>query len=156
MARSKDTAANRRRLLAYIAEVRAGLRMDNWDIVLHPQPCSDEDAHAETWQHDNHTVLNIALHPDFFDLPPDGIRNTIIHEITHAQHRDITRLWEKASKGALSVTAIEAWDDEFRMHMERFVAWIADRLEESFPLWDPTAPVPKTLPTGCYLHERPS
>lgn len=152
----KDTPAARRRLLWYIADVRSRLRMDNWDIVLHAQPCSDEDSHAETWQHENHTVLNIALHKDFFDLQPVGIRNTIIHEIIHAQHRDVTRLWEKASKGALSVTAVEAWDDEFRMHMERFVAWIADRLEEQFPLWDPKAKVPAGLPKGCFLHSRPS
>lgn len=153
---TKDTPANRRRLLHYIADVRQRLRMDNWDIVLHAEPCEDEDAHAETWQHDNHTVLNIRLHRDFFDLEPAGVRNTIIHELTHAQHRDVTRLWEKASKGALSVTAIEAWDDEFRMHMERFVAWIADRLEDSFPLWDPQAKVPDRLPPGCFLHARPS
>lgn len=156
MARPKDTPAARRRLLAYIAEVRSVLRMDNWDIVLHAEPCEDEDAHAETWQHENHTVLNIRLHTDFFDLEPAGIRNTIVHELTHAQHRDVTRLWEKASKGALSETAVVAWDEEFHVHMERFVAWVADRIEHSVPMWDPVGLDRKTLPPGCFLHARPS
>jgi hypothetical protein len=156
MARSKDTPAARRRLLAYLDELRAAMRMDNWDIVLHAEPCEDEDAHAETWQHENHTVLNIRLSADFFDLEPAGIRNTLVHELTHAQHRDVTRLWEKASRGALSETQVTAWDEEFHVHMERFVAWIADRLEESMPEWDPRREVPKALPKGCFLHARPS
>lgn len=150
-----DTITNRRRLCAYLAELRSALRMDNWDIVLREDPASDEDAHAETWQHDNHTVLNIALAKDFFELKPDGIRNTLTHELVHAQHRDVTRLWEKASRGALSETQLEAWDDEFHIHMERFVAWIADRLEGSMPEYDPARPAPRKLPTGVYLHEVP-
>lgn len=150
-----DTITNRRRLMAYVAEIRTALRMDNWDIVLHPEPCSEEDAHAETWQHENHTVLNITLSKGFFDLEPKGIRNTVVHELTHAQHRDVSRIWEKASRGALSETQLEAWDDEWRMHMERFVSWITDRIEDTMPAWDPTRPAPRKLPTGCYLHENP-
>lgn len=149
---SSDTVTNRRRLLAYLAVVRGELRMDNWDIVLREEPCSDEDAHAETWQHENHTVLNVAISRTFFDLEPAGVRNTIVHELTHAQHRDVERIWEKASRGALSETQLTAWDEEWRMHMERFVSWIADRIEDSITPWDPAGPAPKKLPRGCYLH----
>lgn len=147
--------AFRRKVLAYLGELRSALRMDNWDVVLKAEPCSDDEAHAETWQHENHTVLNVALSKDFDQLSPEGVRNTLTHELVHAQHRDVTRLWEKASRGALSETAVTAWDEEFHVHMERFVAWIADRIDGTMPVFDPSKAAPKKLAPGLYLHDTP-
>lgn len=155
---SSNTAANRRKLLAYIGEVRGILRMDNWDVVLHEDPCEDGDAHAETWASDNHAVINIRLQVGFFDMEPSGIRNTIVHELTHAQHRDVTLWWEGCTTGNTDIaeSASKSWDLDFRMYMERFVSWVADRIEGTVPMWDPTKPAPRKLPVGCYLHARHS
>lgn len=151
---SKDNTTNRKRLLHYIDLVRSHLRMSNWDVVLRDGYTDDEDAHAETWQHPNHTVLNILIGKEFFDLEPAGVRNTVVHELVHAQHRDVTRIFETANEGTVPALA-EKLDDEFHVHMERFVAWIADRIEDTIPLWDPSAKVPRDLPRGCYLHDSP-
>lgn len=155
---TKDSPANRRRLLAYIGEVRTSLRMQNWDVILHEEVCEDEDAHAETWSSDNHAVLNIRLAADFFEMSPQGVRNTIIHELTHSQHRDVTLWWEGCTTGNedIAESASKSWDKDFRMYMERFVSWITDRIESTVPLWDPTAPIPKTLGTGLWLRSRKS
>ena len=155
---TKDSPANRRRLLAYIGEVRAALRMQNWDVVLHEEVCGDEDAHAETWASDNHAVLNIRLEKDFFDLEPRGIRNTIVHELIHAQHRDVTLWWEGCTTGNedIAVSASKSWDSDFRMYMERFVSWITDRIEGTVPMWEPMAPIPKTFEPGLWLRDRKS
>lgn len=156
MSRNEDL--QRRRLLHYMAEIRTLLRMDNWDIVLHKEDAEDGDAHAETWQDENHYVLNIRLSKDFWGLEPAGVRNVVIHELTHSQHRDVTVLWDACTQNndGIAVSEARAWDLDFRMFMERFVSWIADRLENQMPMWDPKKPVPSTLPVGCYLHTRPS
>jgi len=141
-----------------MGEIRDLLRMGNWDIVLHADHLDEElEAHAETWAHENAHVLNIRLDKDFFDLPPGGIRNTVIHELTHAQHRDVGRLWDRAvATDVLPKTISDSWDADFHAYMERFVSWVADTLESSFPLYDPYRPVPRSLPRGVWLHSRHS
>ena len=153
----EDSPYNRRRLGAYLGEIRSLLRMDNWDIVLHEGVLEDDATHAETWQHENHHVINIRISPDFFMLEPAGVRNTVIHELIHAQHRDVSRIWDRARNcDGVPIGASVEWDEDFRIYMERFVAWVADRLEDQFPLWDPTVPVPKEQPEGVWIHGRPS
>jgi hypothetical protein len=148
---------NKRRLCAYIGEVRSLLRMDDWDVLLHAEPVDpDIEAHAETWASENHRVLNIRIDAELFDLEPAGIRNTVIHELTHAQHRDADRLLEDAAEHYLPKPVGEFLDREYHVVMERFVSWITDRIEDTMPPWRPRAGVPKELPRGIYLHTRPS
>lgn len=154
---SKSEELSRRRLIHYMADIRSRLRMDNWDLVLHEEFIQDEDSYAETWQNDNHHVLNIRICEEFFSLEPAGVRNTVIHELTHAQHRDINRLWDRISSNQdLSKSLYEAWNEEYRVNMERFVSWVTDRIENQMPMWDPTGPAPAALPAGCYLGHRHS
>lgn len=142
-----------RPFLAYIGEVRDALRMQNWDIILHAEKDEDEDTNASTWQQYNYTVLNIRLGRTLFDLTPVQIRNTIIHELIHAQHRDVSMLWEACTQENSDVPASRAksWDADFHVYMERFVAWITDRIsrDDFIPYYNPKKP-PRT-PAGCYL-----
>lgn len=132
--------------------------MQNWDIVLHEDVCTDEDAHAETWQNENAFVLNVRISKDFFNRPPEGVQNTVVHELTHAQHRDVNILWDSCTAGNTDVPASQAksWDYDFKMFMERFVDWVANSISPTVPLWDPKKPVPTTLGTGLHLFDRPN
>lgn len=150
-----DTAS-RRRLLWYIADVRAALRMDNWDVILHPEPC-EEGNRAETWHQENHSVLNIQVAANLLDSTPDEIRNTIVHELVHAQHRDVWAAFSSLAESDYVPAVLGRTQDQlFTVHMERFVSWVADRIEGSVPKWDPRRPIPTKLPKGCSLHERES
>lgn len=142
-----------RRLLGYIGLVRDALRMQNWDVILHRTINETEDEFASTWQSCNHTTLNIDVSVALFQETPERIRNTIVHELTHAQHRDVTEWWEGCTTGNDDVPKSQAqsWDKDFRMHMERFVSWTANRICDGghIPLYSPTRKY-KTL-VGCYL-----
>lgn len=126
-------------LLGYIGVVRASLRMQNWDIRLHRTPHDKEDAWAYTWTDDNHDILSIEVCPELFMANPWVIRNSIVHELIHAQHRDL------ALKAALQVH-----------QMERFVSWATRRIEPSVPLYIPQTSGSRpeyAIAEGCSLHD---
>lgn len=150
---AQNIETQRKRLLHYLGDVRSALRMDNWDIDLHTEFCRDEDAHAETWQVRNHTILNIRLEADFFDLDPEKVRNTLVHELTHAAHRDVSILWDDCTLNNDDIprSHSQSWDGDFHMHMERFVSWVTARIEPTVPLWDPFRAVSGGLPPGIRL-----
>ena len=140
-------------MLGYIGVVRDALRMQQWDVILHTDPLEDDDAWAETWQSHNHATTNIRLCARFFDQTPDRIRNTIVHELIHVQHRDITILWEACTinNSGIPVNESQSWNHDFSMQMERFVSWITQRIEESIPTYDPDADYPAL--TGCVIDD---
>lgn len=143
--------AKLRHLLGYISLVRDELRMQNWDIILHHTVEDDEDTHAHTWQENNHTTLNIGLGPTFFEESPAIVRNTIVHELIHAQHRDVSRLWDECTKGNADVpiSQSESWDGDFRVFMERFVSWITKRITPTVSDFVPSKKYKVT--EGCFL-----
>lgn len=126
-------------LLGYIGVVRASLRMQNWDIRLHRAPHDKEDTWAYTWTDDNHDILSIEICSELFTAGPWVIRNSIVHELIHAQHRDLVL------KAALQVH-----------QMERFVSWATRQIEPSVPLYIPqtsgSRPAEYAIAEGCSLH----
>lgn len=142
-----------RQLLGYIGLVRDELRMQGWDIILFPTPHDKgDDVWAHTWQSDNHQVTCIELSPDFFDDPrPVTIRNVVVHELTHAQHRDVSYTWESCTlhNSDIPVSQSQSWDKDFRLFQERFVSWITQMIEPRIPLWEPEARY--RIRPGCYL-----
>lgn len=149
---STYSKAKLRPFLGYIGLVRDSLRMQNWDIILHLEKCEDEDINAHTWQQNYHTTLNIQLGKNLLNETPERIRNAVVHELVHAQHRDVTVLWEGCTLQNTDVPRSQAksWDKDYHMCMERFVSWITARVEPTVPDYEPK----KTYPTleGCYLN----
>lgn len=143
-----------RNLLGYIGVIRAEMRMQNWDILLHREPLTEEDVWATTWQQHNHTSLNVQVAEGLYDRDPWIVRNTLVHELVHAQHRDISRLWEDCTQNNADIAQSEAksWDGDFHVFMERFVSWITQRIEQAIPLWDPEESY--VALEGCFIHEK--
>lgn len=129
--------ASLRHILGYIGVVRDALRMQNWDIVLHKEIGDNEDNFAHTWQATQADMLNIVLGPRFFGRPPEAIRNTVIHELVHAQHRDVSILWSECTQNNSAIPEAEAnaWDADMTNFMERFVSWVARGLAPTVPLY---------------------
>lgn len=140
-----------RHLLGYIGLVRDSLRMQNWDVILHRTDHGKEDVWAHTWQEYNHTTLNIEISETLFEANPETVRNAIVHELTHAQHRDVSRLWEECALNNSSIPQSDsrAWDGDFRVFMERFVSWVTQRVEKTVPLYEPERRY--RAPEGCVL-----
>ena len=141
-----------RHMLGYIGAVRDALRMQNWNIILWRTVGENEDEHANTWQETNHTTLCIELGPGLFNEPPERIRNTIVHELTHAQHRDVTALWEGCTLENEDVPKAQAkaWDVDFHIFMERFVSWVARNISPSMPEYSTKRKYPDAV--GVWLH----
>lgn len=142
-----------RHMLGYIGVVRDALRMSDWDVVLMPDPLEDEDTWAETWQSHNHQLTNVRLCRNFFDQTPARIRNTIVHELIHAQHRDLTILWDACTVNNSEIPTRDSrsWNQDHSMHMERFVSWITNRIEGTVPIYDPDATYP--VLEGCSIYD---
>lgn len=140
-------------MLGYFGLVRDALRMQQWDVVLHPDPLEEEDTWAETWQSHNHNTTNVRLCQRFFDQAPDRIRNTVVHELIHAQHRDVSILWEACilNNSEIPERDSRSWNHDFQMFNERFVSWITQRIEESVPTYDPDADYP--VLDGCSIFD---
>lgn len=145
------TEADLRHILGYIGVVRDALRMQNWDVTLHRHVGENEDNFAETFQATQADVLNIVLGPEFFGRPPKSIRNTVIHELVHAQHRDVSIMWELCTQqnSDLPTSQAMSWDHDFTTHLERFVSWIARAVAPTVPVYDPDGEYP--LGMGLYL-----
>lgn len=144
-------------LLGYIGVVRDALRMQGWDIVLFTEPTELEDTWAETWQSYNHQTTNIKIGRTLLQQKPTRIRNTLVHELVHAQHRDVSILWEGCTVNNSEIPERDSrsWNSDFTMHMERLVSWVTQRIEDSVPLYDADEDYP--APVGCFLHgEEPS
>jgi len=143
--------ARLRPILGYIGLLRDSLRMQNWDIILHQTVCDEEDVHAKTWQDPNHATLNVELGEKFFEETPVRVRSHLTHELVHAQHRDVSRLWEDCTQNNSDVpeSQAKAWDGDFHVFLERFVSWITARIVPTMPEFDPE----KTYeaPAGCFL-----
>jgi hypothetical protein len=82
---------------------------------------------------------------------PGTVRNTMVHELIHAQHRDISMLWEACTvnNSAVAIAESRAWDTDFRTFMERFVSWTTARIQKTVTPYDPGRRYP--IRTGCYL-----
>lgn len=141
-----------RPLLGYIGLIRDDLRMGNWDVILHRRAHDEEDVHAMCWWSENHFSLNIALDRNFFDLRPATIRNTVVHELTHAQHRDLSILWESCTLGNQDVPASQAqgWNIDFHIQVERFVGWTTDFIAPTMAEYRPGRQYAQRR--GCYIH----
>jgi hypothetical protein len=143
-----------RHLLAYIGLLLEELRMQNWDVILHTTIFDGEDAEdtfAHTWQSENHCTTNIEFGPDFLEQSPSIITNTLVHELIHVQHRDVTLVWEGCMlhNDDVPKSQAHAYDGDFRMHMERFVSWITHRIAPTVPQYQPGHRY-KARP-GCYI-----
>jgi len=140
-------------ILGYIGLVRDKLRMQNWDVYLHRTVCDIEDTYAHTWQERNHFATNIELSRSVFSLPPVGVRNVVVHELVHSQHRDVNLIWEGCTQNNTDVPLSQAksWDTDYWMHMERFVDWITRQIESSIPLYRPDFKY--AIREGCYISE---
>lgn len=145
--------AKLRRALGYIGVVREAMRMQNWDVILHPGVCEEEDVHAHTWQDDNHVTINIEFGDSFPTISPAQMKNTVVHELVHAQHRDVDRLWRECTQENDDVPVSQAggWDSDMTVFMERFVSWITDRIVPSVPDYDPEHPYEEQVAVGCWM-----
>jgi hypothetical protein len=135
------TDADLAHLMLYLTALRSQMRMDNWNIIVMKEHADSEEdgVMASSLFPENHSVINLYLSSGWSKMREEQKSSTLCHELIHAQHRDVADLWDKASRGALSETAHEAWDQEFRMFMERFVSWIEERIRPNIPGWDEIA-----------------
>lgn len=138
-------------VLGYLGVVRESLRMQNWDIVLHRTDLQEADTWASTWSSKNHSTINIEIARCLPDSSPSLVRNTLVHEMIHSQHRDLSLLWEGCTlnNGDVPVNQARAWDSDYHMLMERFVAWITLQIEGNVPLFNPQKRY--RIAGGCYL-----
>jgi hypothetical protein len=151
------TAEELKPLVYYIDKMRTFCRMQNWDVCIHPQKIAiDEDTWASTWHDRNHEVLNVRFSEDFLRAAPREIQNSVLHELVHAQHRNVSELWDDCTTGnsALAVDETQVWDRDMATHMERFVSWITRTMCSTgkVPAWTGKASGP--APEGIWIKER--
>lgn len=140
-----------RPILGYIGLVRDELRMQNWDVVLHRTATERDDVWAHTWQSREHYTTNIELGPFFFDQSEEEVRSTVVHELIHAAHRNVSDVLEERilSNPSLPVRESNNLHEEHSLQMERFVSWITRNLEDSVSRYSKSAKY-KVRP-GCSL-----
>ncbi len=146
------TKRDHRDLMCFLTTLREHLRMQNWDIIIMNEIADNEDTDvlAAVQFPRNHTCINLYIGSTFKNLSKQIKKSTLTHEMVHAQHRDVSLLWEDCVDGNGDISSVEKtqWSADFHTHMERFVSWIAMRLEEHAPAWDARG---HTIGKGIYL-----
>lgn len=135
--------SERTKALAYIAEIRDHLRMQGWTIHLHLDDggCDEEESWAKIRPDTNHHSASLWLSDLFFDTATPAVRrNVIVHELVHLMHRDVGELMDTkvVDHPAISFREAEGIREDFHVHMERFVSWVAGQLAPSCPQWPGT------------------
>lgn len=155
--RKKWTASELEPVLGYLGLLREHLFMQNWKILVSEKVISDEgaeDIFACTWQLDNHYTAVIELGPKFFGLSPGEVRNTLVHELVHISHREVSDSWEEVqNSGRFSSEEMHRINKQFRRSMERFVSWVAGHLSESAPEYSQSRVYLRPWKNISILHE---
>ncbi len=122
-------------VLVFLTRARSYLRMDNWDFIIANDAQMEDGIHAETSQTRNHTSALILLSDDWDDLSTKIKRATLLHEMIHAQHRDVSEIWNDCinNNDDISQNEANAWTSDFGMHLERFVSWTTGMLLPGCP-----------------------
>jgi hypothetical protein len=78
-------------VLAYVMRLAATLGLDGWTIGIAAVPAVDDAfATIKPTPGQRHAVLSLC--PEFVDLGHQQIRETLIHELLHLCHRDLTEV----------------------------------------------------------------
>jgi hypothetical protein len=139
-------------ILNYVTAAREFLRMQNWNVwvMMERLDHMDDDCFATTGQSNNHDSLQIWINHDAWgDMDDTERADTIIHELLHAQHRDVSTLWDSCTQNNSAIPTDEAlaWNADFRMFMERVVSNWTRSLLPFAPQW----PGPKRVGVGVRL-----
>ena len=118
--------------------VRDHMRLTQWDLIIMGDPCEDDTIMAVT-PCENHYTAQIQVCKDWSDVPDLSKIDTIVHELIHLMHRDLSDLIDDMTYGdsASSRDNTNNCQGSYRRIMERMVSHltrlIADGLEMEWP-----------------------
>lgn len=125
------------RLLAYFGQVRDAMRLSQWDILLMQEQPDDEDVILDMTPVDNHFTVQVRISRHWASQPVLVKQDTVVHELIHCMHRDVTDIWFQMTHGntAVSVDVNGLVQNAWRMAIERMVSHLARLISPTVPAW---------------------
>lgn len=149
MIKSIFTAPQSKLILCYLSEMRDFLRLNNWDIIFMDHesaesktddPDDDKNVSGMHSPQRNHYTMHIWLAGWWFDddeLTDLHRTDTVLHELLHANNRDLSHHWNECveKNGAISIAEKVDWTNEFDVHIERMISLWSRSLIPYAPVW---------------------
>lgn len=121
------------------------MRLQMMEFTLQPEePDADLMAaglESNTWAaikpFENYNAFKIWISKDLLRQGPEIIRETIVHEMIHCYHRDLTELWHDVTQDNEEISDQEKreWHIQYTRAIERFVGSMASFLQHFAPEW---------------------
>jgi hypothetical protein len=102
---------------------RVGLR--DWTFIIQTAPDSDDTNIASVTPTEGQFKAVICLSKDFADRPVEDITNTLVHELIHCHHRDMSDMIRLALPSYLGGPAFSMFHEAYRQAEERSVDALA-------------------------------
>lgn len=128
-------------LVTYIDMTRRALHLGDWQIDIRFD--ADEDDAAATDLVDGRRCATIRFPADgdgFLDATPEDQRETVVHELLHCLHGEITWMCESDLAEVLADDTHRLWMLSFRRAMELTVDRLAGLLAPHLPAPDLPSP----------------
>lgn len=134
-------------ILRFLTLARSYLRLDQWDVILMKEPPEEDDVVMEVTPQANHFTTQLRVCKDWAKQPDSSKRDTIIHELLHLLHRDISDVFDDATYGntAVSVDACGLINQRWTLAEERVVSHLSKLLADG---WDQRWPAPASTQAG--------
>lgn len=127
----------RKALGRYIRSVADEMGLRDWTLHLLREPC-DEDCNAQTHMVYGRRTAHIRVSEGFRDREPEGIRQTVVHELTHLHFAAATSQAELDLEGHLGAQAHGVFWNGWQRNFEYGIDATAVALAPHMPLidWD--------------------
>lgn len=112
----------------YVRWMADRLWLKDWTFTLDREPLpSDHRAMARCTPTEGRKLASIEFSRGFLQRERDEIKNTVIHELLHAAHRDMTDVIRcVGNEHVLGQQAWDVWWETFRIAYETFVDSMAN------------------------------
>lgn len=124
---------DRRALLEYVRWVANEIELRDWTVELDRDACDDDRAgHAVCIDGQRH--VTVAVNANFRGYSPEEQRETIVHELLHAQHAVCWRMVQTDLAEPMGKIAYYVFCDSYRRAMEYTVDALSKALAKHMPL----------------------
>lgn len=124
---------DRRALCGYVREIADKLELRDWTICIGHEPCTEGLA-AEIHCTDGAKQARITFSFGFRDKDPEEQRETVVHELIHAQHATCWHMVQSDLSEALGKPTYYLFCDSYRRGMEHMVDALAKAIAPHMPL----------------------
>jgi len=114
------------KLRPYVREVADRMKLRDWVVTIQEPPPDNEGSLASMCAVEGRARANIRFSDDFFELSPENMRQTVVHELVHCHFGSMHNgLCEVLDKGAHAF---------YLETFERGIDVTADLIAPSMPL----------------------